>query len=96
MKLYLFSLGAGVLVGVIYHLIGVRSPAPPLVALVGLLGILGGEQLVPVSKQYFSAALHAAMSRASHEATAASGTWQHGISRVMTARKIAGNEETRS
>jgi XapX domain-containing protein len=96
MKLYLFSLGAGVLVGVIYHLIGVRSPAPPLIALVGLLGILGGEQLVPVSKQYFSAAIHAAMSRAPDEATAALGTLQHRISRVMTARKIAGNEETRS
>jgi XapX domain-containing protein len=31
MKVYLFSLGAGILVGAIYHLIGVRSPAPPLV-----------------------------------------------------------------
>jgi XapX domain-containing protein len=51
MKMYLYSLGAGVLVGVIYSLISVRSPAPPLVALVGLLGILVGEQLIPVSKQ---------------------------------------------
>ena len=32
MKLYLFSLLAGVLVGVIYSLLHVRSPAPPLVA----------------------------------------------------------------
>ncbi|CAB3794491.1 XapX domain-containing protein [Pararobbsia alpina] len=54
MKLYLFSLLAGVLVGVIYSLINVRSPAPPLVALVGLLGILGGEQIVPVVKQMLS------------------------------------------
>ena len=54
MKLYLFSLLAGVLVGVIYSLINVRSPAPPLVALVGLLGILGGEQIVPVAKQMLS------------------------------------------
>ncbi len=35
--------------GVIYALLGVRSPAPPIVALVGLLGILVGEQLVPLA-----------------------------------------------
>ena len=35
MKLYLMSLGAGLLVGIIYALIDVRSPAPPIVALVG-------------------------------------------------------------
>lgn len=51
MKVYLLSLGSGLLVGVIYSLINVRSPAPPLVALVGLLGILVGEQIVPVAKQ---------------------------------------------
>ncbi len=50
MKLYLLSLGAGLLVGVIYSLLNVRSPAPPVVALVGLLGILVGEQLVPLAK----------------------------------------------
>lgn len=50
MKMYLLSLGAGLLVGVIYSLLNVRSPAPPLVALVGLLGILAGEQLVPLVK----------------------------------------------
>ncbi|MEX8194589.1 XapX domain-containing protein [Comamonas guangdongensis] len=51
MKLYALSLGAGLLVGIIYSLLSVRSPAPPLVALVGLLGILVGEQVIPVSKQ---------------------------------------------
>jgi XapX domain-containing protein len=51
MKVYFLSLGAGVLVGVIYSLLNVRSPAPPLVALVGLLGILAGEQIIPVAKQ---------------------------------------------
>lgn len=51
MKIYVLSLGAGVLVGVIYSLLNVRSPAPPLVALVGLLGILAGEQIVPVARQ---------------------------------------------
>ena len=51
MRAYLLSLGAGVLVGVVYSLIGVRSPAPPVVALVGLLGILIGEQVIPVGRQ---------------------------------------------
>jgi XapX domain-containing protein len=51
MRLYLASLGAGMLVGVIYSLINVRSPAPPVVALVRLLGILVGEQVIPVGKQ---------------------------------------------
>ena len=51
MKVYVLSLGAGILVGVIYSLLNVRSPAPPLVALVGLLGILIGEQAILVGKQ---------------------------------------------
>ena len=54
MKLYLLSLGAGVLVGVIYGLLNVRSPAPPVIALVGLLGILVGEQVVPLTKRLMS------------------------------------------
>jgi XapX domain-containing protein len=56
MKIYLVSLGAGVLVGVIYSLLNVRSPAPPLVALVGLLGILVGEQIIPVGKHMLAGA----------------------------------------
>lgn len=51
MTVYLISLCAGILVGVIYGLINVRSPAPPVVALVGLLGILIGEQVVPLAKR---------------------------------------------
>ena len=51
MKPYLFSLGAGILVGIVYSLINVRSPAPPVIALVGLLGILIGEQVVPLAKR---------------------------------------------
>ena len=53
MKVYLLSLGAGLLVGVVYSMVNVRSPAPPVVALVGLLGILIGEQIIPVGKQMF-------------------------------------------
>jgi|SRR5882672_6037195 len=50
MRVYLLSLGAGLLVGLIYSLLNVRSPAPPVVALVGLLGILVGEQIIPVAR----------------------------------------------
>jgi XapX domain-containing protein len=63
MRLYLLSLGAGLLVGVIYSLLSVRSPAPPLVALVGLLGILVGEQVIPVSKQLLAGTSLAAACR---------------------------------
>ena len=45
MKLYLLSVAAGLLVGVVYALLHVKSPAPPAVALLGLLGIATGEQL---------------------------------------------------
>lgn len=51
MRVYLISLAAGLLVGVIYGLLNVRSPAPPVVALIGLLGILLGEQVVPVARR---------------------------------------------
>jgi XapX domain-containing protein len=51
MKAYGVSLALGVLVGVIYALFNVRSPAPPIIALVGLLGILAGEQLPPLVKR---------------------------------------------
>ena len=51
MKVYLVSFGAGLLVGVVYSLLDVRSPAPPIVALIGLLGILLGEQILPVGRQ---------------------------------------------
>lgn len=51
MKLYLVALGAGILVGLIYGLLHVRSPAPPVVALIGLLGMLIGEQIVPLASR---------------------------------------------
>jgi len=51
MKVYLVSLGLGLLVGIIYALFNVRSPAPPVIALVGLLGILAGEQIPPLVKR---------------------------------------------
>lgn len=51
MKPYLLSLGAGMLVGVLYSLLGVRSPAPPVIALLGLLGMLLGEQAIPLVRK---------------------------------------------
>jgi XapX domain-containing protein len=51
MKPYLLSVAVGLLVGVIYALLDVRSPAPPVIALVGLLGILAGEQIPPLARQ---------------------------------------------
>jgi XapX domain-containing protein len=54
MKMYLVSLGAGLLVGLIYGFLNVRSPAPPVIALVGLLGILVGEQLPPLIRQWMA------------------------------------------
>ena len=56
MKPYLLSLGVGVLVGVIYSLLGVRSPAPPAIALLGLLGMLLGERAVPIVKRLVTGA----------------------------------------
>ncbi len=53
MKIYLLSLAVGLLVGVLYYVLNVKSPAPPLVALVGLLGMVIGEQLLPFIKSYF-------------------------------------------
>jgi XapX domain-containing protein len=51
MKPYLIALSVGVLVGIIYGALNMRSPAPPIIALVGLFGILLGEQIVPVAKR---------------------------------------------
>jgi XapX domain-containing protein len=47
----IIALAAGALVGVIYGLINVRSPAPPIIGLVGLVGILLGEQAVLLAKR---------------------------------------------
>jgi XapX domain-containing protein len=51
MKPYVLSLAAGLLVGGVYSLLGVKSPAPPMIALTGLLGILFGEQIVPIARR---------------------------------------------
>ncbi|WP_428944423.1 DUF1427 family protein [Pantoea sp. FN060301] len=53
----LISLGAGVLIGLMYALLNVRSPAPPAIALVGLLGMIIGSQLSTHFMQDATAAL---------------------------------------
>jgi XapX domain-containing protein len=53
MRDYLEALAVGVTVGVIYGMLKFRSPAPPLIALVGLLGMLIGEQLIGVARAHF-------------------------------------------
>ena len=45
MKLLFLSFVVGLGVGALYGLIRVKSPAPPIVALLGLLGMVLGEQL---------------------------------------------------
>ncbi|MFW1840909.1 DUF1427 family protein [Acinetobacter gyllenbergii] len=54
MKIYLLSLAVGILVGVLYYLLDVKAPAPPIVALLGLLGIVIGEQFIPFIRLYLS------------------------------------------
>ena len=49
---YLVSLLMGFAVGVAYGLVQVRSPAPPLIALVGLLGMVLGEQAIEMAKRH--------------------------------------------
>ena len=45
MKVLFLSFVVGLGVGVLYALLRVKSPAPPIVALLGLLGMVLGEQL---------------------------------------------------
>jgi XapX domain-containing protein len=51
---YVYSLVSGLLFGIGYGLLGLKSPAPPLIALVGLLGMLGGDQLVSQLKDHLA------------------------------------------
>nr|WP_297531049.1 XapX domain-containing protein [uncultured Roseateles sp.] len=60
MNAYVLSAAVGLLVGVIYGVLNVRSPAPPVIALVGLLGILAGEQIPPLVRQWLQRDTHQA------------------------------------
>jgi XapX domain-containing protein len=52
MRSYLASVILGVAVGVVYGLVKLRSPAPPVIALLGLLGMLAGEQAVSLVRSH--------------------------------------------
>jgi XapX domain-containing protein len=45
MKDLLISFAVGTVVGLLYGVIKVKSPAPPIIALLGLLGMVLGEQV---------------------------------------------------
>jgi XapX domain-containing protein len=45
MKSLLISFAVGAFVGLLYGVIKVKSPAPPIIALLGLLGMVIGEQI---------------------------------------------------
>ena len=47
------SLIAGLVVGIGYGLCGIRSPAPPAIALLGLLGMLAGEHGTALVLRHF-------------------------------------------
>jgi len=47
------SLVAGLVAGIGYGLCGIRSPAPPAIALLGLLGMLAGERGVVLALRLF-------------------------------------------
>ena len=51
---YLMSLLAGSAFGIGYALLGIKSPAPPIVALFGLLGMVGGEQGASWVKRHYA------------------------------------------
>jgi XapX domain-containing protein len=50
----LVSLAMGLAVGVAYGLVQIRSPAPPLIALLGLLGMVLGEQMVTAIRHHIA------------------------------------------
>jgi XapX domain-containing protein len=45
MRNLLISFAVGAFVGLLYGVIKVKSPAPPIIALLGLLGMVMGEQV---------------------------------------------------
>ena len=95
MKLYLLSLGAGILVGIIYSLINVRSPAPPLIALLGLLGMLIGERAIPSARQLLG---YPTPPVPAHQAsgTGRLSSTRSGHAVLQADRGLVGNEEEHS
>jgi XapX domain-containing protein len=72
MRSYLASLILGVAVGIVYGLVKVRSPAPPAIALLGLLGMLAGEQAISLVRSHvFKSDVQLSASRDRREAAMA-------------------------
>ncbi|KSV71643.1 membrane protein [Sinorhizobium sp. GL2] len=95
MKVYLLSLGAGLLVGIVYSLLNVRSPAPPVIALVGLLGILVGEQILPLARSLWTKE-PAAISWIHQIKPHVFGHLPKGADRIEIAHQAKANAEERS
>jgi XapX domain-containing protein len=55
---YLNSLLLGLAASVAFGIVQVRSPAPPLIALIGLLGMVLGEQAVDITKRHLAPPAH--------------------------------------
>jgi XapX domain-containing protein len=51
---YLVALLMGLVVGAAYGLVQLRSPASPVIALVGLFGMLLGQQAVDMAKRHLA------------------------------------------
>jgi XapX domain-containing protein len=49
----LLALGTGLAVGVVFSLVKLPSPAPPLLGLIGLIGMFAGQRLVPLISSLF-------------------------------------------
>jgi len=84
---YLISLGVGFAVGLVYWLLKVQSPAPPLIALAGLLGMVLGEHTIPVVKAQF-------FTTASASASAAQATQAVQLVSDKPGSDVAGRKET--
>jgi XapX domain-containing protein len=65
-KPMLVSFAVGLMVGVAYALLRVKSPAPPLVALAGLLGMVWGEQIIERFLEKRGADSHISSSQNAH------------------------------
>ena len=53
-KPYAISLAVGLLVGGLYAFLNTKSPAPPIIALLGLLGMLAGESAVSWARSHIT------------------------------------------
>lgn len=64
---YVVSVVMGLAVGAAYGLVEVRSPAPPLIALIGLLGMVLGEQAIDLARRHASPFPHASIEQSPND-----------------------------